>query len=126
MKKLDNDMRIDKGVQIMKVFKEMTLKKFFIGTARNVGIGIGIGGLFWIEIVQNWRFNVYYMLPLNSPLLWFILDVLPFFAIAGLINIFIGKTIKSKILNTFIVGTIAYVTFFVILLIWVWVTGPIW
>jgi len=92
----------------MKMFEEMTLKKFLIGTARNVGIGVGLGSLLmlvsWLEAYTTFslEFMIFILLP---------------FALSAIINFFIGKNVAMKILNTFIVGIIAHIVYWIIFFI---------
>ena len=91
----------------IQTMKEMTVKKFFIGTARNVGIGIGLG---MVHFFVGW-----YIVPSFSGRFMFLL-LLPYI-LSAIINFFIGKGIIRKILNTFTVGTIAHIVEFIIFLI---------
>jgi len=86
----------------MKMFEEMTLKRFLIGTARNLGIGVVLGVAFW-----GWMVVYIQIMPYAS--MFDFLVYLPLIVVSAVINFFIGKTIKWKILNTFIVCIIAFV-----------------
>ena len=98
----------------MKVFRKLSPKNVIKSTLRNVGIGIILGMAYYFSIVFGWLRFYSNITPNFHYIFW---DTLPIFLVSAIINFLIGKTVKGKILNTFIVGVIACVTVSVFIMI---------